>query len=474
MIVEDRRNLWSDPIPTSAASVPGLFRWTRDNPGTPPVVVSGRSVYVLADAAYATNSIARSGEWAQNGGRLTPGPYVLSMKVSRLAGLAAPRLRVFTFTETGTQLSDTTVPAADLGNGRLSWSFTVPATGARVYMNIQNTANIRKDDWWRFEEIQLDAGTVARGYIDGDMQSGPVGEFWDSYSWEGARGASPSRYVRDRRLTPLVDMSPVPRVYLDIPISAFPPGAVRVNIVRRAEGRTMAVRGGQGLSVATPAVVIDAEAPFGVESTYTAIGVDATGAVVGTWPLGSTTLAFEGTVVQQPFDPNLSVEVIRLLGTAAALSRETPGSLAYPEGRVLPGLVALGPRRALQGVALELLVTSYEAADKLQATLGTYERPQLPVWLIRTPPGNRLPRVFFCHVPKLVEKDLPGGVVDEALVEFSAEVSEVNPPAASITALVLRYSDVGVFFQTYSAVGQRYATYSDIARDTSMIGAAYA
>lgn len=272
-------------------------------------------------------------------------------------------------------------------------------------------------------------------------------------------------------LTPFADMAPVPRVLIDVPVSEFPAGSVTVSLQRTCAGRTMDVRGGQRLPATSPAIVVDPEPGFKIESSYTVAGHDAAGNVIGSWPIGSTVVDFDGVVIQQPLDPRLAVRVSRLAGTASELARETPGELVYPQGEVLPGLVGLGPRRALQDVPVEILVDSYEAADMLQATLGTYDTRQLPIWLIRTPPGRRTPPIFFCSVPKLVERDdfIQMGY---RYVPFSARVSEVRPPAAGITATALTHSDMKVFFSTHSEVKAQYVTHSDIKRDTSLIGAA--
>lgn len=272
-------------------------------------------------------------------------------------------------------------------------------------------------------------------------------------------------------LTAFTDMAPVPRVLVDVPVSEFPAGSVTVSLTRTSEGRTFAVRGGQRLPATSPAIVLDPEPPFQVVSSYTVVGHDASGNIVGSWPVGSVVVNFDQAVIQQPLDPRLSVQVTRLKGTAEKLSRETPGSVAYPQGRVLPGLVGLGPRRGLRNVNLELFVDSLEDADMLQSTLGTYDTPQLPVWLVRTPIGQRVPRVFFCHVPELEEYAVIGSAQNE-YVRFSASVTEVSPPAAGISAAVLTHSDMKVFFATHTAVKAQYATHSDIKRDTSLIGAA--
>lgn len=271
-------------------------------------------------------------------------------------------------------------------------------------------------------------------------------------------------------LTPFADMAPVPRVLVDVPVNEFPAGSVTVSLTRTAEGRTFDVRGGQRLPATSPAIVLDPEPPFGVVSSYTVMGYDADGNVVGSWPIGTVTVEFSGTVIQQPLDPRLSVEVVRLSEMARETKRNTPGDLAYPQGRVLPGMVGLGPRRGIQGMTVDVLVLTHEDADALQETLGTYDTPQLPIWLVRTPPGQRFPRVFFCHVPELVEVPV-FGAAEPGLVRFTANVTEVRPPAAGISAAVLTHSDMKVFFSTHTEVKAQYATHSDIKRDTSLIGA---
>lgn len=271
-------------------------------------------------------------------------------------------------------------------------------------------------------------------------------------------------------LTPLSDMGPVPRVLIDIPATEFPAGAVTVSLQRTCEGRTMDVVGGQRLPASSSMIVVDPEAGFWVESSYTILGHDASGAVVGSLPAGATMIEFDGVVVQQPLDPRLSVQVRRIVSTAADISRETPSELLYPQGASLPGLVGMGPRRGVQDVTLDLFVSTHADGDALQATLGTYEQRQLPVWLVRTPPGQRIPRIFFCHVPQLNEISINGHIGKEYL-QFSAKVTEVRPPARNVSTIGLTHSDMKALFTTHTEVKAQYATHSDIKRDTSLIGA---
>lgn len=272
-------------------------------------------------------------------------------------------------------------------------------------------------------------------------------------------------------LTPFADMAPVPRVLVDVPVVEFPAGSVTVSVQSTCEGRTIAVRGAQRLPATSPIIVLDPEPGLMVPTSYTVLGYDASGHVIGSRPIGSTTVLFDQAVIQQPLDPRLSAVVDWRDGTTDELVRESPGDPAFPSGQVLPVLVGLGPRRGLQGVVLDMVVESPTDAAQLQASLGTYDMPQLPVWLVRTPPNIDLPRVFFCHVPKLSKLDTYRHT-GTGFTHFRTVVDEVRPPAPGISASVLTHSDMKVFFTTHTQVKAAYATHSDIKRDTSLVGAA--
>lgn len=205
-IISERRNLWSDPIPTSATAEDGVYRWARDNNGTPPVIVEGGSTYIEADKDYPTDSVARSGNWSLRGVRLGPGVYTLSQGVERRGSLRPPRMRIFMFNTDGQIVSDIWITPVEIGDTRLAWTFTVPANAERVYFNPRTNAAIRKGDWWRFTLPLLERGTIATTPFHGDMPTGPSGEFYDSYTWDGPRGASSSTHIRRRRvIAPLAD-----------------------------------------------------------------------------------------------------------------------------------------------------------------------------------------------------------------------------------------------------------------------------
>lgn len=249
----------------------------------------------------------------------------------------------------------------------------------------------------------------------------------------------------------------------------FPDGTATVTVRSRVQGRTFTVRGAVDRSIVS-LVVNDYEAPFGVPVMYEAVCFDAGGAELGTVELGVVTLDVRATVIQQPLDPKLNATVTELQGTAEAVERPGRAGLVDIDGRVLPAYVG-GVRGGVTGVVLRMMTDSLVMADRLQATLGTYEQRQPQMWLVRTPPPIRLPRVFFCHVPVLREIDVNVMRGRENIV-FEASVTEIPQPVPGVAAAVLRYSDVEALFATYSSIEAGYSTYSDIQRDSSLIGAA--
>ena len=190
---------------------------------------------------------------------------------------------------------------------------------------------------------------------------------------------------------------------------------------------------------------------------------------LGRVAIGSSTIGWTGgTVIQQPLDPSLAVKVQLNWGTAPELTRATPGGLVFSSGEATPDYVGFGPRRSLQGVPVAFEVADADL-ETLHATLGTYETPQLPIWLIRSTAG-RWPSVFFCHVPFLSEVDRSGYGGD--VLGFTTTVDEVNPPAPALVIATLSYADLDAGYASYTARDAAYASYDAQDRDYSLAGLA--
>lgn len=253
----------------------------------------------------------------------------------------------------------------------------------------------------------------------------------------------------------------------------IPAGTDRVTVWRRSEGRSFKTRGGIDRVFSGSLGLLDHEIGQQVRSTYEIECWDGT-TPLGRVSLGSVTMPAVGdendVIIQQPLDPKLSVVVTNLAGSWPTITRDSEGESVRTEGSVLPTLIGFGPRQGAMDVALEFMVQSRVAAAQLWATLGTEDRPQLPVWLVRTHQSH-LPRVFFCRVKTLVEGDVNLRYGGEAST-FRAVVEEIKAPAPGLVVPTLTYSDLAAVFPTYTEMKAALITYSAMATAWEYAGAA--
>jgi hypothetical protein len=300
-------------------------------------------------------------------------------------------------------------------------------------------------------------------------------------------------------LTPLTDFAPVPRVEIRIePMldidggDAFttgdqlsggdavstgqvvsggtaetssvevPEGTDRITVWRRSEGRAFKVRGAVSRVFAGAAGFLDMEAGFDTTSLYE-VECFSGPVSLGRVAIGSTVLPWVGDVngvlLQQPLDPSLHVLASNMSGSWPQLTRSAAGELVYTQGISAPALVAVGPRRAASGVPIDFGVATDAAAAAVWGTLGTDERPQVPVWLIRTHQGI-LPRVFFAGVLELTQVDVNHRSSGE-WSRFQATVDEVAPPAPGLVVSPLSYDDLDASFSSYDEMDAAFASYDD-------------
>ena len=266
----------------------------------------------------------------------------------------------------------------------------------------------------------------------------------------------------------VVDGGTAATVVVDVPA-----GTDRVTLWRRSQNRSLKGRGGVDRPFLGSLGVQDLEAGQEVTSSYelecwdgeTPLGRIALGSVVLPW-VGDP----NGVIIQQPLDPKLNVVATNLSGSWPTLTRDAEGETVLTEGASYPIVVGFGPRQGVKEVALDFGVATRADAEKLLATLGTEERPQLPVWLIRSHQGI-LPRVFFCHVKSLVEIGVKQRTKGE-WTRFQAVVEEVQPPAPALVMPTLTYSDLKAVFPTYSAMKAALPTYHEMATAWQYAGAA--
>lgn len=227
----------------------------------------------------------------------------------------------------------------------------------------------------------------------------------------------------------------------------------------------MKVRGVVGRVFSESAGFQDFEAGFSVESAYE-LECFAGDVSLGRVSVGSVTLPHFGepyeVLVQQPLDPNFSVVLDATWDQAAAVESSATGGIVRVEGVSLPSLIGAGLRGGVS-TQLSLLATDREKAAAARATLGSEDRPMVPVWLVRGVHAL-LPPVLFCDARTVSESSVDlhlGGV--QSL--FTVDTTEVAPPAPALVISPLSYDDVDVSFVSYDEMDEAFASYD--ARDTA-------
>lgn len=269
--------------------------------------------------------------------------------------------------------------------------------------------------------------------------------------------------------TPLTNASPVPRV--QVVISDLPTGTVTVS--RTAEGRTMAVRGGVRVSTTGGVVaVMDFECPFRTETVYKGEMFSPLGVSLGFTPSVTTMLHVFDYWIQQPLDPSLSVRLDLDISTADKLSRKARGEVVYAQNAMLGRYIG-GTNRGLQGVSITTSTHGEPDTIMMRAIFGTYDTPQLPVVLVRSPPGIlRIPRVLFLAVPDPLEVDFTvrlGGDVTDWLLEGD----EVLPPTPGLIVPILTWDDLAAANPSgWDSLKFTYDDWIDASTDYTIAGAA--
>lgn len=267
-------------------------------------------------------------------------------------------------------------------------------------------------------------------------------------------------------LTPNTDGCPFVEVFIDTP--DVPAGTATMRVYRLSDGRVWLVRG--GVDIAPGVAALDYEVPFQSVAAYRAECFDSSGVSLGFADAGTITLDIEGTMIHQPLTPSLYVSVVLQPGSyLSPLVRGNPGTPIQTEAGG-PARWIGGARQGLTGVALSIFVKDDYDADTLQAIIGTYDAPQLPVLCIRTSTLTRWPRTFF------VQGDMAETWLSRRSdrYSFDATVTEVNPPHPGLSTPLLTYDDLDASYATYDLMDAAYATYTEKDRDYSLAGAASA
>lgn len=240
-----------------------------------------------------------------------------------------------------------------------------------------------------------------------------------------------------------------------------PEGTDRVTLWRRCGGRALKVRGAVDRAFVESLSLLDFEAGFDTASTYE-LECFSGGLPVGRVTLGSTVLPGPAdkfaTVIQQPLDPSLNVVLEEMDVHVPSVERVAPGVSAGVMGRSYPTVVSAGPRSGVAGAELEFAAKDRATAAAAWATLGDEDRPQLPVWLVRSR-HPLLPAVFFTDAYSVRESGVDLHVGGSQSV-FSLTATEVAPPAPALVVSPLTYDDIDSVFD-YTEQDETFTSYNE-------------
>jgi hypothetical protein len=266
-------------------------------------------------------------------------------------------------------------------------------------------------------------------------------------------------------LTPDTSGNPFVEVFFDP--DDLDPDTYRLRMLRLSDERSWFVRG--GFDVTPGVAAIDWECPFQSEAYYRAEMFAEDGVSLGFTDLASIVLDYTGTVVHQPLVPDLWAPVRILAGSAESLVRPLRGEFVEPEGATVGWWIG-GGRSGLRNVPVSLLTETLDAANQMQAMLGSYLTRQVGVLCIRTSDGIRWPKTFFAQGDLTeIERNVR---FHGQMIQFDAAMNESKPPAAAITTPLLSYSDMSLAFDTYTDLSAAIATYTASSRSYEYAGLA--
>lgn len=246
------------------------------------------------------------------------------------------------------------------------------------------------------------------------------------------------------------------------------------------DDRRRKVQGVVGRPYVGEASALDFAAPPNATSSYE-VEFTAQGTTVAIASLGSTFLPWTGpekhVLIQNPLNPSLNALVKNMAGSWPEITRTAPGEDVQLEDDDLPVFVGAGPLSGIDALSVDFQVPDRESAQRVWATLGTKERRQVPVWIVRSPNPGLMPKVFYGRVSSLQEIDRTvgrsRGLGGGGSSRFRAALIETRQPTPGIIAPLLRYTDLAAAFGgEYTGIAEALPRYSDWASAWEYSGAA--
>lgn len=265
------------------------------------------------------------------------------------------------------------------------------------------------------------------------------------------------------------DMSPSPRVTLDIDPADLDPATDSVTILQLSKWGEVAVRDAKNRPLLGGVVVDDYELPPGIPVSYKVHQYDVSGASLG-YALNlsaQVNLPRAHIVIQDPLAPANAVLIRPEFLFADALRKTRPTKIYQAGGRTfaMSGIVS-----ALQQVTLRAFTETEEDRDTLAAIL------EQSTILVRTSPEMRLPGSFYATVsdiPMIPVDAREGGDWDL----WDLVGNQVTRPELGIVTAVYSYDLFKAYLDTihpptagtYDDAALVWSTYLDALRNPPAI-----
>ena len=260
-------------------------------------------------------------------------------------------------------------------------------------------------------------------------------------------------------VTPRNDFDPCPRVEI---VWSQLPDANRVVVMRKWDGRSAIVRGGNGIANDPTGFLVDYEAPLDTPLTYEVVGWTNL-----PYPVGSSgdsaVIALEAgldasrlAILQDPYEPNRCIPTLLEGGAVSSLSYSRDVSLLQP---LAGDRIGLAGRMGLAGgIPFSLFTVGDEdAATVLVLLTDTY-----PL-VVRSVAPVELPRLAYASIAGFrrvpIQRDRAGWTQWEITIDL------VRAPSASIVAAAHTYDEVKRIYATYGDLRSAKETYLDVRRD---------
>lgn len=266
-------------------------------------------------------------------------------------------------------------------------------------------------------------------------------------------------------ITAYSDMSPCPRVRLDIDPADLAVGTTHVTIVQLSKWGEVNVRDWEQRSVASGLVVDDYELPPGVPVTYKVLQFD-DGVQTGYAAIELTaSVSFPRThvIIQDPLAPSNAVEVTAEFNFVPALMRKRPTQVYQAGGRTF---AMSGVAGAYSQVGLSVITAHEDDREMLAAILAEN------LILVRAMPETRLPGSFYATTASIPMTPLDaksGGDWDL----WPIEAEQVTRPDLGILVAVYSYQVFKDYLDTlhpptagtYADAAATWSTYLDALRN---------